>query len=296
MKYLIFSDVHSNLPALEAVIKSAPKKDFDRVVCLGDVVGYNPYPNECLEQADGYVDSFVPGNHDIAVYNIFCRSHGKQSSAIYTDFEFNNKALFAARWNAEQLTEKSFGILERIAHQDYAFKEDGRIFVHSTPFEPERMDYVEDKGALFDFLNHSELGSSIAFAGHTHEPQIYTAIGKGDGCWETSGERPCFLKATDKTFEMEKNHPDLYVRQKKIGNPITKKIDLSRCDKALLVVPSVGQPRDGMNYTGYATYDSDKKEVCFVRIPYPMQSLLDKIKDSVESGLPDYRHRMERGI
>jgi len=296
MKYMIFSDLHSNLPALETVMRAAPKKNFDKVVCLGDVVGYNPYPNECLERVNSYADAFVPGNHDIAVYNIFCRSHGKQSSAIYTDFEFNSKALLAARWNAEQLTKKSFGILERIARQDYALKEDGMIFAHSTPVNPERMNYVEDKGALFDFLNHPELDSSVAFVGHVHIPQIYTAIGKGDARWETSGKQPCFLKATDKIFEMEKNHPELYVRQKEIDCAIIKKIDLSRCDMALVVVPSIGQPRDGLEYTGYATYDSETKKACFVRIPYPMQGLLDKIKDSVETGLPDYRNRMKQGI
>jgi len=62
MKLGVISDVHANLPALEAVLDDMP--EVDELVCLGDIVGYNPYPSECLDLVRGECDVVLQGNHD----------------------------------------------------------------------------------------------------------------------------------------------------------------------------------------------------------------------------------------
>lgn len=299
MRYLLLADTHSNLPALETVMACAPKEDFDRVICLGDVVGYNPYPNECLCLAEGYADVIVPGNHDLMVYNYYCFSHGMESSAIKTDFSMSYHAHRAAEWNAAQLTAKSFMILEKIVRQDYSFKEEGLLFTHSTPSNPEWMHYVRDCDSFHgNFIQHPEISSSLAFVGHAHIPQVYGASRNKWGFWKDAGGRIVFVEADEKVSglkKLKKNYPELFAKQEEKGGPILKKIDLSRHEKALVVVPSVGQPRDGLKYTGWAEYDSGTKKVKLLRVPYRMRELLDTVKESAETGLPDYSDRLKNG-
>lgn len=62
MELGVISDVHANLPALEAVLDDMP--EVDELVCLGDVIGYNPYPGECLDLVREECDVVLQGNHD----------------------------------------------------------------------------------------------------------------------------------------------------------------------------------------------------------------------------------------
>lgn len=67
MKVGLISDVHANLPALEAVLDDMP--GVDRIVCAGDVIGYNPWPRECVERVRDVASATVRGNHDRTVEN-----------------------------------------------------------------------------------------------------------------------------------------------------------------------------------------------------------------------------------
>ena len=64
MRYLIVSDIHANIHAFDAVLGRA--SDFDKIWCLGDVVGYGPYPNECIQKLQEFPHVCVAGNHDWA--------------------------------------------------------------------------------------------------------------------------------------------------------------------------------------------------------------------------------------
>jgi predicted phosphodiesterase len=71
MRIAVFSDIHSNLEALEAVLDHAFRQRIDRYVCLGDVVGYGANPNECIARLQSLPNcSLVLGNHDAAVLGI----------------------------------------------------------------------------------------------------------------------------------------------------------------------------------------------------------------------------------
>lgn len=67
MRLGVISDVHANLPALEAVLEDMP--DVDVLICLGDLVGYNPFPAECVDLVRKECDLVIQGNHDREVEN-----------------------------------------------------------------------------------------------------------------------------------------------------------------------------------------------------------------------------------
>ena len=92
MRYLLISDVHANLAAFEAVLQDA-EGQYDKVWCLGDMVGYGPDPNECVELLLTFDHLCIAGNHDWAVL-------GK----LDID-DFNPDARFASLWTRERLTD-----------------------------------------------------------------------------------------------------------------------------------------------------------------------------------------------
>ena len=98
MRYLVISDIHSNLAALDAVLEDAPSGLA--VWCLGDIVGYGPNPNECIERLRSLNPECIVGNHDWAVL-------GRASLE-----DFNMEARMAVRWTQEQLTSENLAYLE----------------------------------------------------------------------------------------------------------------------------------------------------------------------------------------
>ena len=94
MRLLVLSDLHANLTALEAAL-SAAKGSWDRVVCLGDVVGYGPDPNEVTSQIREIGAVTIRGNHDKAVADL-----------MVTD-DFNPIARAAVQWTRAQLSNEN---------------------------------------------------------------------------------------------------------------------------------------------------------------------------------------------
>jgi predicted phosphodiesterase len=292
MKYLIISDVHSNLPALDKVIdflgldkvmKKASKKDFDKIISLGDVVGYNPFINECLKKINDFADVMIPGNHEVMVYNFYCSQNGKNSSLVPFDMKFNGEALMAARWSAENLSKESFEILEKIVKNGYVHKEKGLhkkediIFAHSTPYHPEWMQYIQGMNSLREFIRREDMNSfKFGFVGHLHIPQIYISELKEKDSYPSLRGGLVHLAKLNYTQDAYDRKSPLFVQQEKYNEPIIKKFDLSRCEKALIAVNGLGQPRDELEYTGYVVFDSETKELTFTRIPYNMNAVLEE--------------------
>ncbi len=151
MKIGIISDIHSNLEALESVIEEL--KLLDKVICLGDIVGYGPDPEECINIIKDIADVVIAGNHDWGV----C---GK------TDIKnFNNFAKEAIIWTANKLDKIYMNYLSSLP---LIHREDGYIYSHSNFSNPEGWDYIifrED--ALREFFYFEE---KIGFIGHSHIP------------------------------------------------------------------------------------------------------------------------------
>ena len=122
MRCLVVADVHSNLEALQAVIAHAEAAGgFERVLCLGDVVGYGPDPGECLALLRSYDHAAVAGNHDLAAIG---------ELSVET---FNPAARTAAMWTRHRLTpdEQAYLRSNPLRHEEAE-----ATLVHGTPREP----------------------------------------------------------------------------------------------------------------------------------------------------------------
>lgn len=153
MRYLIISDVHANLAALEAVLADAP--DFDEIWCLGDLVGYGPYPNECIERVREFPHFSLAGNHDWAAL-------GKLDLA-----DFNIIARVANQWTQTQLTPTSRDYLSELpTHKEL----EGFYLAHASPREPV-WEYILDTRTAF--ANFQHFTASFCLVGHTHVPVVF---------------------------------------------------------------------------------------------------------------------------
>jgi predicted phosphodiesterase len=154
MKILVISDIHGNFPALEAVLANAG--NCDAVWCLGDLVGYGPQPNECVERIRGLPNLIcLLGNHDAA-------------SLGGLDLEdFNTEAMKSVQWNMDQLTDENKAFLEDLPEkvQSNAF-----TLVHGSPRYPiwEYILNTEDARRNFPFFN-----TRYCLAGHSHVPCLF---------------------------------------------------------------------------------------------------------------------------
>lgn len=158
MRILVISDIHANLAALETVLQDAG--EFDRIWCLGDVVGYGPDPNECIEKLREYDLVCAAGNHDWAVL-------GKLDLE-----EFNPDARRAAMWTREQLTARNLDWLYALP-EDIPTQEEKFTLVHGSPRYP-IWEYVLTPAVArinFDFFD-----THICLMGHTHVPVLYRYI------------------------------------------------------------------------------------------------------------------------
>lgn len=156
MKYAIIADIHSNLEALEVVLKDAKEQECTHFACLGDVVGYNANPKECLDIVRDMNMPCVKGNHD-------------EYCSIESELEgFNPHATEAINWTRNQLTEEDRQWLRDLKYFRLVAS---FSIVHATLDGPARWGYVFNKldaAASFTYQN-----TSVCFFGHTHVPVAF---------------------------------------------------------------------------------------------------------------------------
>lgn len=157
MRYAVVSDIHSNLPALEAVIVDAQETGFDALVCLGDIVGYGPNPNECIECLHRFPNTIIAGNHDWGAI-------GKADLLV-----FNRDARIALNWTQGELTPDHREILTSLPTT--LPLNDEVLLSHGSPRKPVWEYLVESTAALENF---KAFDFQLALVGHTHLPLIFT--------------------------------------------------------------------------------------------------------------------------
>jgi putative phosphoesterase len=159
MRYLILSDIHSNAEALSAVLARVRRKKFDRVVVLGDFVGYGANPNQVIDRIREIKKNkiMIRGNHDKVVCGI-------DSGDL-----FNPVALKAARWTTEKLTPRNRSFLQSLplgpAVVDGAF-----AICHGSPRDEDAYIFTDYDA----YLNFREMDASVCFFGHSHIPCVFT--------------------------------------------------------------------------------------------------------------------------
>lgn len=155
MLYGICSDIHSNACAFRSVLQSMKDNGVERKICLGDLVGYGPDPDECVQLARDNMDVCLIGNHDSV-------ASGKESSE-----GFNQYAKKAIDWTSQHLSKDSVEYLHSLP---YKVEENDIFFVHASPYSPQSWFYITElEDALDAFDNFKE---RYCFVGHTHSPVI----------------------------------------------------------------------------------------------------------------------------
>jgi predicted phosphodiesterase len=155
MKTAIISDIHANIEALNAVLSDIESLHITEIVCLGDIVGYGPNPNECIATVKSKCSVTLLGNHDAAALD-----------SVSTQ-NFNINAKIAIEWTSDQLSVEPRTFIENLPMSKIDAE---KTYVHATPYEPRMWYYITSiEEAVFNFQFFE---TKFCFVGHTHIPVI----------------------------------------------------------------------------------------------------------------------------
>jgi diadenosine tetraphosphatase ApaH/serine/threonine PP2A family protein phosphatase len=152
MRYLILSDLHANVEALDTVLAAAPVEAFDRVLLLGDIVGYGADPNAVVDRVRALrPNAVIRGNHD------------KVASGVETADTFNHAAKLAALWTFEALTPENRDFLTSLSAGPVVVDDLVEI-CHGSPDDED--EYIFEPVDAIEALRGTQ--RALCFFGHTH--------------------------------------------------------------------------------------------------------------------------------
>jgi predicted phosphodiesterase len=174
VRYLILSDIHSNVEAYESCLERA-RGLYETTLCLGDLVGYGPDPNAVVEAVCAAAEVIIRGNHD------------KACAGITDAADFNPLARMATHWTRDQLTLENLGRLRGLIEGPVSVN--GFELVHGSPRDEDEyivesldaLPAIEEASSPLVFFGHTHVQGGFAMGpGHRLEP-IY-ADSTGEGC------------------------------------------------------------------------------------------------------------------
>ncbi len=171
MRLAVLSDIHGNLEALETVIRHLKDKKIDLWLCPGDIVGYGPFPNECIQLVKDSFKHIIMGNHDQACINRFVDRNIPA---------FNPYAHKALLWTAHTLTKDSKRFLAELPLTEMLTIDKITLAMfHGSPFHPLN-EYVDPSypSTRLDYYIQST-GADVLILGHTHVTMIYNSKKEG---------------------------------------------------------------------------------------------------------------------
>ncbi len=306
MKFLIISDIHSNLEALVSVFSDlhSSNEKIDRILIPGDIVGYGPNPNECctivrfltngklslkeeiqsiIQEIDisdnekkniiDYIFSMgkkayvVAGNHDKAVI-------GQPSLCSIMAASAGN----AAAWTTKVLTKTNAKFLESLWYKK-KIRKFGIELVHSTPVYPQGYRYVKNAATL----NYNILHSFITISGHTHTPSAYMY---------TKKTRDISASVFIPTDQFDRRL--MMVERQSSERLETFYVSLEPDQRYYINAGSVGQPRDGTPKASYMIYDAMAKQASLRKTAYNTEIVKKKV---LKATLPfDLAERIVKGV
>jgi predicted phosphodiesterase len=149
VRYLIISDIHGNIDALEAVVEDAKGK-HDRILCCGDLVGYGAEPNAVVEWVRAHCASVIRGNHD------------KVASGVDDMEDYNPAAVLSTMWTRKALSDENTEYVRNLPAGPLEIS--GFSIVHGSPRDED--EYLVD---VRDAMGVREsIASPVTFFGHTH--------------------------------------------------------------------------------------------------------------------------------
>lgn len=240
MRIAIISDIHSNLAALERVLEDISTKSVDRILCLGDIIGYGPDPVACIDLVAQKCEWCLMGNHDFGV--------------LYEPTNFNAAAEAAAYWTRQQIEQaarqsRDDGVRrwEFLGRLKVRVLFDQYLCVHGSPRRPIN-EYLFPEDAVNSPVKMQQVFERIERAclvGHTHVPGVFT------------------------------NEPDFYT-----PSDLDGAYTFREGEKAIVNPGSVGQPRDLDPRASYVVLTTDNGAAAkaeFMRVEYDIQTTVDKI-------------------
>src|ERR1700730_17031625 len=234
MLLAVFTDIHANRQAFGACLDFARARGAERIICLGDVVGYGADPEWTVEKVMDLVEHgaiAVRGNHD---------------SAIGTaTLSMNAEAQAAIEWTRGRLSAAQRRFL---AELPLTLREDDRLYVPSEASNPSRWRYVQSSADAARSIQATS--AHVTFCGHIHQPALYSSA---------AAKMTSFVPSSGVSVQL------LGGRQ------------------WLVVLGSVGQPRDGNPAASFAMLHTATKEITHCRVPYDVEAAPSRIR---ANGLP----------
>ncbi|MGD8373210.1 MAG: metallophosphoesterase family protein [Syntrophobacterales bacterium] len=160
MKVAFISDIHSNIEALKAVLDAIDQEDISLIINLGDLVGYNASPVECVDLVQGRQIISIQGNHDRAA-----------TEMKYAE-SFNILAYQAMKWSANKLAPAHKRFLKKLEHTRVIW--DRYLVFHGAPGNPDAyLFYLFQAKKAFNYMRKRTVGVRIGFFGHTHKRAVW---------------------------------------------------------------------------------------------------------------------------
>jgi predicted phosphodiesterase len=289
MRFLIISDIHSNLEALVAVFSELHNQNeqIDRVLMLGDIVGYGVNPNECCTIIKFLKSGKPTLEKEIQTIN-YLFSLGKKATIIAGNHDqrvigqlntvMASSAGISINWTKKVIHDDNVRFLKSLSLTERLLEFNTEL-VHSTSSRPQ--DYVYVMNSIL--LNYNLLHSKITFAGHTHKPAAYLY---------TKHKRDVSASVFIPADKFDKN---LMMTESGSSERLESfDISIETGQRYYINPGSVGQPRDGIPMASYMIYDTVANKVYLEKAEYDIEGVRKKI---LEAALPfDLANRIVSGI
>jgi predicted phosphodiesterase len=304
MRFLIISDIHSNLEALISVFSDLYKRNekIDSVLVLGDIVGYGVNPNECCTIVKFLKsgESFLKSEIDSIIQKIdinesdkkniidYILSLGKKAHVIVGNHDqrvigqlntvMASSAGISINWTKKVIRKSHIRFLKSLPLRK-KLRRFGIELVHGTSARPQDYQYVMNS----NFLNYNLLYSKITFAGHTHKPAAYLY---------TKQKRDVSVSVFIPTDHYDKK---IMLAERASAERLeTFDVSLNPGQRYYINPGSVGQPRDGIPMASYKIYDTLTEKVILEKAEYNIEVVKTKV---LEAALPfDLANRIVTGI
>ncbi|ACK72225.1 metallophosphoesterase [Gloeothece citriformis PCC 7424] len=256
MKIAIMSCIHGNMTAFDAVLQDIEQHSCEKIYCLGDLVGYGPYPNEVVEKIRSLNIPTVQGCWDEDVVEGI-----NACECSYPSVLAEKRGYLAHEWTNKHINTENRDYLAELPH---TLKLDNLCFVHGSPHSNHEY-LLPDMDAFIALERVLVTDADVLFCGHTHIPYVRTL---------TEGQ----LQVKVRQPETHKQNSFCFT------TPI----------KRIINVGSVGEPRHGRPNATYVIYNTDTQEVTLREVEYPYQTTCAAIVE--RGLPPIFAWRLARGL
>lgn len=233
MKLAVMSCIHGNQPALSAVLADIDRQQPDKIFCVGDLVGYGPYPNEVVEQIRSLNIPTCAGcwDEDIVEGVNACE-------CSYPSLLAEKRGQLAHQWTNREVTPET---REFLAHLPQSLREDNLCFVHGSPHSAHEY-LLPEIDAFLALERVLATGADVLFCGHTHVPYVRT-LDRGQ-------------------LQICVASPSMEGKQS---------LNFTAPLKRIVNVGSVGEPRHGRPNATYVLYDAQTDQITLREVEYDYQ-------------------------